>query len=439
VTALVLARHGETVWHAAHRYAGSSDVPLTPEGHRQAADLAAWAATAGLDAVWTSDLSRARETAAPSARATGLPVRVDPRLRELDFGDGEGLTHAEMAQRWPEAYAAFEADPAAHPLPGGEDPAAAVARARAAPDEAATAHPGGRVLVVCHGTLLRLLLCHVLGVPPREYRRLFPDVRSAALTEVRLADGSAALLSYNDVVAAPPARLVGLDHVVRAGMTTYPGLPGPEVTRHLTREASRAHYAPGTEFSLDRVSLLGNTGTYVDSPFHRYAGATDLAGLPLGSLADLPTVVVRLRGRDRTPVDPGTLRAQVGDAEVAGAAVLLDTGRDAHWGTPEYAEPGGPHLDGAGAQWLVDHGARLVGTDAANVDDTGDDARPAHSVLLGASVPVLEHLTGLDRLPDRGARLHAVPVRLADVGTFPVRAYAVVRDAEARGPLEAPG
>jgi arylformamidase len=429
VTSVVLARHGQTVWHAEHRYAGSSDVALTPEGHRQAADLAAWAATAGLDAVWASDLSRARETAAPSARAAGLTLRVDPRLRELHFGEGEGLTHAEMAQRWPDAFAAFEDDPAGHPLPGGEDPFVAAARARAALDEAVAAHPDGRVLVVCHGTLLRLVLCTLLGVPAREYRRRFPEVRSAALTELRVTEGGPALLSYNDTVAAPAATLVELDHVVHAGMTTYPGLPGPEVTRHLTREASRAHYAPGTEFSLDRVSLIGNTGTYVDSPFHRYAGATDLAGLPLTSLADLPTVVVRQRGADQPGVGPEALRAQVGDEEVAGAAVLLDTGRDTRWGTETYAEPGGPHLDAAGAQWLVDRGARLVGTDAANVDDTGDDARPAHSVLLAASVPVLEHLTGLDRLPDRGARLHAVPVRLADVGTFPVRAYAVVRGA----------
>jgi len=218
-------------------------------------------------------------------------------------------------------------------------------------------------------------------------------------------------------------RLVELNHVITAGMTTYPGLPGPEITPHLTREASRAHYAPGTEFAIDRISMVGNTGTYVDSPYHRYADGVDLAGLPLDSVADLPAVVVRLVGSGERGIGPHALAPY----EVAGAAVLLHTGWDAHWGTERYGDPA-PYLTEAAATALVDRGARLVGIDSVNIDDTQGGERPAHSILLAAGIPVLEHLTNLDQLPVTGARLHAAPPRVRGLGTFPVRAYAVVAE-----------
>lgn len=226
-------------------------------------------------------------------------------------------------------------------------------------------------------------------------------------------------------------RLVDLNHVVAHGTVTYPGLPAPEITPHLTREASRATYAPGTEFAIDRISMVGNTGTYVDSPFHRYADGADLAGLPLERLADLPAVVVRTAGTGVRGVDVGALAAH----EVTGRAVLLHTGGDEHWGTPEYALDA-PFLTGAGARWLADHGALLVGIDSVNIDDIGpgsDGARPAHSVLLAAGIPVAEHLTGLDALPPHGARFTAAPPRVAGFGTFPVRAFASVPVEGGRG------
>lgn len=197
MTHLVLVRHGETVWHAENRYTGSSDVPMTDRGRAQADRLARWAERAGLAAVYSSDLARTTETARPSADVTGLPLRTDPRLRELDFGDGEGLTAAEMGERFPDALAAFRADPAAHPLPGGESPAAAVERAGAALREIRAELPDGRVLVVGHSTLFRLLLCDLLGLPLGAYRRLFPLLRNCALTELLVDDGGAALLQYN--------------------------------------------------------------------------------------------------------------------------------------------------------------------------------------------------------------------------------------------------
>ena len=213
---------------------------------------------------------------------------------------------------------------------------------------------------------------------------------------------------------------VELSHVIVAGMTTYPGLPAPEIVPHLTREDSREVYAPGTEFAIDRISMVGNTGTYLDSPYHRYADGGDLASLPLATLADLPAVIIRTTGSQSRAVDVGAFLAR----NVADCAVLLHTGGDRHWGTPEYAKDA-PYLTEAGANWLVEHRARLVGIDAVNIDDTSSGGhRPAHSVLLAAGIPIVEHLTGLGQLPPTGSRFSAVPPRVANFGTFPVRAYA---------------
>jgi kynurenine formamidase len=218
------------------------------------------------------------------------------------------------------------------------------------------------------------------------------------------------------------SRLVELNHVIEAGMTTYPGLPGPEITPHLTREASRAHYAPGVEFAIDRISMVGNTGTYLDSPYHRFADGADLAGLPLDAVADLPTVVVRLAGSDERGIGPRALAT----LDLTGAAVLLHTDWDRHWGTEAYRGPA-PFLTEAAAKLIVDAGARLVGIDSLNIDDTQNGGhRPAHSILLGAGIPVLEHLTRLTDVPVAGARLHAAPPRVRGFSAFPVRAYAVV-------------
>jgi probable phosphoglycerate mutase len=196
---LFLTRHGETVWHAENRYTGISDIGLTPRGLSQAEALGRWAAGAGLDAIVTSPLSRARRTAAPSLRATGLPETVEPGLREIDFGIAEGRTLAEVAAGHPHEVAEFQRDPAGRPLPGGEDPLAAARRAAAALWRIAETHPGGRVLAVAHNTLYRLVLCHLLGIPESEYRRVLPGLRNCAVTELRMrpADRRASLLTYN--------------------------------------------------------------------------------------------------------------------------------------------------------------------------------------------------------------------------------------------------
>jgi probable phosphoglycerate mutase len=197
MTHLFLVRHGTTIWHAENRYAGVSDVALDPRGYTQAERLASWASEAGLAAVWSSPLSRARETASPAARAAGLELRIDERLREIDFGKIEGKTMAEAEQLFSEEMRRFRVDPAAYPMPGGEDPYKAAHRAVSALRDISASHPQGRVLVVAHNTLIRLTLCSLISIPLARYRTVFPAVRNGALTEIRLDHDSASLLQYN--------------------------------------------------------------------------------------------------------------------------------------------------------------------------------------------------------------------------------------------------
>jgi arylformamidase len=214
-------------------------------------------------------------------------------------------------------------------------------------------------------------------------------------------------------------RLVELNHVIRDGLITYPGLPGPTIAPYLTREASRDRYAPGTEFAIDQLTLIGNTGTYLDAPYHRYPDGADLSSVPLEATVDLPATVVRVTGTGQLAIDVGA----VAGLDVGGQAVLLHTGDDARFGSSGYAE-GSHFLTQAAAAWLAANGAALVGIDAVNIDDIGDGARPAHSLLLAAGIPVVEHLTGLGQLPPTGARFTAVPLRIEGFGTIPVRAFA---------------
>jgi kynurenine formamidase len=224
-------------------------------------------------------------------------------------------------------------------------------------------------------------------------------------------------------------RLVDLTHPIEDGMGTYPGLPGPQVGVHLSREASRSHYGPGTEFEIGTLSMVGNTGTYLDAPWHRFADGPDLADLPLQRTAAVPGVVIavpEVRDGARRGIGVRDLVAATLSATgVTGRAVLLQTGWDRHWRAPRYGVDA-PFLTADGAAWLVERGAALVGIDAVNIDDVTDPARPAHTLLLAAGIPVLEHLTGLDALPVEGFALHAAPLPVRGLGTVPVRAYAVV-------------
>ena len=214
------------------------------------------------------------------------------------------------------------------------------------------------------------------------------------------------------------AALIDLSHTVEHGMITYQGLPAPFICDFLTREASRHVYAGGAEFHIGKIEMVANTGTYVDSPFHRYADGRDLAELPLESLAFLDGIVVH-------PAARSIGRSAFGDLDLRGKAVLVHTGWDRHWRTEQYFD-GHPFLTADAARHLAGSGIALAGIDSLNIDDTADLARPAHSILLGAGIPIAEHLCNLAALPDSGFRFFAVPVKVKRFGSFPVRAFAAV-------------
>jgi arylformamidase len=216
-------------------------------------------------------------------------------------------------------------------------------------------------------------------------------------------------------------RLIDVSHTVEHGMVTYKGFPAPIICDWLSREASRAKYAEGTEFQIGKIEMIANTGTYIDSPFHRYENGKDLSELPLESVADLDCVVVRVDSSRNRTVDEISLSAD----RVRGRAVLFQTGWDRHWRTDAYFE-GHPYLTERLAEWLVKAGVALVGIDSLNIDDTATGERPVHSVLLGRDIPIVEHMCNLQNTPIEGARFFAVPVKVKGFGTFPVRAFVSV-------------
>ena len=214
-------------------------------------------------------------------------------------------------------------------------------------------------------------------------------------------------------------KLIDLSHTVEHGLITYKGLPAPVISDHLSREESRTRYAPGTEFHIGKIEMVANTGTYLDSPFHRYARGKDLAGLDLYSIANIDGVV--LRCPERTEIDESVFNG----IDVRDKAVLVHTGWDKHWRTDEYSNGNHPFLNEGAATYLAKNGAALVGIDSFNIDATRDGNRPAHTVLLGLDIPLVEHLCGLGELPDRSFKFFAVPVKVREFGTFPVRAFGI--------------
>jgi arylformamidase len=213
------------------------------------------------------------------------------------------------------------------------------------------------------------------------------------------------------------ATFIDLSHDITEGMVTYPGLPVPHMGVVLSREASRGKYAVGVEFTIGSIEMCTNTGTYIDTPFHRYADGYDLCGLELGSCADLAMVVIDIAGGASAPDVPD---------DISGCAVIFRTGWSRHWGTPRYVESSHGYVSAAACELLVERGAALVGIDSLNIDSTVGLDRPAHSILLRAGIPIVEHLTNLAELPERGARFTAVPPKIDGLGTFPVRAFATV-------------
>ncbi|MBC8029676.1 MAG: cyclase family protein [Pyrinomonadaceae bacterium] len=219
----------------------------------------------------------------------------------------------------------------------------------------------------------------------------------------------------------PEHELIDVSHAVEDGMITYKGLPAPSITDHLTRVQSRKVYASGTEFQIGKIEMVANTGTYLDSPFHRYADGADLSALNLSSLANLEGIVVRRRA----DAERSILVEELAGLDLNGKAVLFHTGWDRHWRTEEYFNGTHPFVTEETAQHLAQSGAALVGIDSYNIDDTKGGTRPAHSILLKQGIPIVEHLCRLSKLPDQNFKFFAVPVKVRGFGTFPVRAFGI--------------
>ena len=214
--------------------------------------------------------------------------------------------------------------------------------------------------------------------------------------------------------------LIDLSHVIEDGMITYTGLPGPRISDHLSREDAKEHYAAGTSFQIGKIEMVANTGTYIDAPFHRYAQGIDLAALKLASIADLEGVVFRA-GQGLRSIGKNVFANE----NIKGKAVLIHTGWDRYWRTDAYFE-NHPFLTRNSAEYLKAAGAALVGIDSLNIDDTADGSRPVHSILLQAGIPIVEHMCHLDALPESGFKFFAVPAPVKGMGSFPVRAFAIV-------------
>jgi kynurenine formamidase len=216
-------------------------------------------------------------------------------------------------------------------------------------------------------------------------------------------------------------KLIDVSHIVEEGMITYKGLPAPVFCDFLSRKESRNHYAPGTEFQIGKIEMVANTGTYIDAPFHRFAEGKDLSQLSLPSVAGLHGMVIRANASSNRAIDASFFK----DTDLQGKAVLVHTGWDRHWRTDLYFE-GHPFLTEDAALFLADSGAALVGIDSLNIDDTADGRRPVHTILLGREIPIVEHLCNLQNLPDNNFRFFAVPVKIKNFGSFPVRAFGII-------------
>jgi kynurenine formamidase len=215
-------------------------------------------------------------------------------------------------------------------------------------------------------------------------------------------------------------RFIDLSHVIEAGMITYTGLPGPGISDHMSREDSKSHYSDGTTFQIGKIEMIANTGTYIDAPFHRYEAGQDLSELKMTSIANLEGIVFRA-AQGRRSIDKDIFES----VKVEGKAVLIHTGWDRHWRTDAYFE-NHPFLTRNAADYLKFSGAALVGIDSLNIDDTADGSRPAHSILLKANIPIVEHMCHLEVLPAEGFKFFAIPAPVKGLGSFPVRAFALI-------------
>ncbi len=277
------------------------------------------------------------------------------------------------------------------------------------------------------------------GLQGRDFRLDIPEddisdheLADAIVRDMRLLMVGSVRVRNKKIISEPHKRgpqsgpsavphFVDLSHTVHDGLVTYKGLPAPVICDYLSREASRERYAPGTEFQIARIDMVANTGTYVDSPFHRYADGEDLSEVGLERFAGLEAIVIRADHREGLAVGADRFR----NRNLKDLAVLVHTGWDTHWATEAYFE-NHPFLTQDAAEYLRDSGVKLVGIDSVNIDDTRGGSRPVHSTLLRSGILIVEHLCNLGDIPDSGFSFSAIPPKFKGVGTFPVRAFATV-------------
>ena len=217
--------------------------------------------------------------------------------------------------------------------------------------------------------------------------------------------------------------IVDLSHPIRPDMQTYPGLDPPQLRTVISRSVSARRLDGGVAFEIEALTLVGNTGTYLDAPFHYHADRADIAELPLQRLVNVPIVMIRAVGLIAVHAE------LFGDpSRLWGAAVLVHTGWSRHWGTPRYLEFDNPYITADAVDQLIAANPAVVGIDSLNIDNPNDPRRPAHTGLLAADIPIIEHLTNLNAVPDQNARLIALPAPIKGMASFPVRAVAVRPD-----------
>ncbi|MNI03669.1 Kynurenine formamidase [compost metagenome] len=217
-------------------------------------------------------------------------------------------------------------------------------------------------------------------------------------------------------------KYIDLSHTIENGVITYKGLPAPVICDYLSRESSKELYEEGTEFQIGKIEMVSNTGTYIDTPFHRYSYGKDLSEVELTSFAGLDAIVIRANHLNGKAIDENTFHGY----SLKGKAVLVHSAWDIHWNTDQYYSDA-PFLTEAAAKYLLQQEVALVGIDSFNIDDTSGKSRPVHSILLKDGIPIVEHLCNLHLLPEEGFTFYAVPPKIKKMGTFPVRAFAQLK------------
>ena len=198
-------RHAQTTWHLANKYAGLTDIKLSPTGVDQALNLVNWGMNQKISKIYCSDLTRAVDTAGPISESLGMAVNTEPRFREVDFGEVEGMNPQEFKDNFPLTWMEFQKKPATTSLPGGQSGAIAILDAELALKEIFNDKESKDNVIISHGTLIRIVVCRLLGFKINDYRRIFPKIENTSISTIWLPPkfkweeiiGNCSLISFN--------------------------------------------------------------------------------------------------------------------------------------------------------------------------------------------------------------------------------------------------